>query len=75
MTAIVVRDMTAKTIYGPDVSWDMFIQSQPSWVEALLQDIHFFSDDGYSNLWEIFHDLKERTQIFICSIRWISQIP
>jgi hypothetical protein len=59
MTAIVETDTTAKTCYGPDISWDMFIQSQPQWVETLLQDVHFFSDDGYSNLWEIVHELEE----------------
>jgi hypothetical protein len=53
MTAIVMADTTTTTFYGPDVSWDKFIQSQPQWVECLLQDVHFFSDDGYSNVWEI----------------------
>jgi hypothetical protein len=28
MTAKVVRNNASKTIYGPDVSWDIFIQSQ-----------------------------------------------
>jgi hypothetical protein len=53
MTAIVVKDKLAKNTYGPDVSWDRFILTQPKWVCALLDDVHFFSDDGYSNLWEI----------------------
>jgi hypothetical protein len=59
MTSIVGTDMTAKTFYSPDVSWDKFIQSQPHWGKSLLQDVHFFSDDGYSNLWEIVHELEE----------------
>jgi hypothetical protein len=59
MTSIVETDTTAKTFYGPDVSWDKFIQSQPHWGESLLQDVHFFLDDRYSNLWEIVHELEE----------------
>jgi hypothetical protein len=59
MTAIVETDMTSKTFYGPDVSWDKFILSQPHWVESLLQDVHFFLDYGYSNLSEIVHKLEE----------------
>jgi hypothetical protein len=58
MAALVVKDKAAKQICGPDVSWDMFIQSQPVWVGTLLQDVHFFSDAGYSNLWEIVHELE-----------------
>jgi hypothetical protein len=51
MTAIVNTDITTTTtttFYSPDVSWDKFIQSQlqSQWVESLLQDVHFFSDDG-----------------------------
>jgi hypothetical protein len=54
MTAIVNIDTTiTKTFYGPDASWDKFIQSQPQWGESLLQDVNFFLDDGYLNLWEI----------------------
>ena len=53
MTALVVKESTAMRTYGPDVSWDHFIQTQPTWVKALLEDVHFFSEDGYSNLWEI----------------------
>jgi hypothetical protein len=59
MTALVNTDTTTTTFYGPDVSWDKFNQSQPKWVESLLQDVHFFSDDGYSNLWEIVHELEQ----------------
>jgi hypothetical protein len=58
MTSKVETDTTSKTFYGPDVSWDRFIQSQLQWVESLLLDVHFFSDDGYSNLWEIVNELK-----------------
>jgi hypothetical protein len=73
MAALVVKDKAAKQICCPDVSWDMFIQSQPQWVVTLLQDVHFFSDDGYSNLWEIAHKLEEHGHIIIISsVRWIS---
>jgi hypothetical protein len=47
MTAIVVQDKTAKKRYGPAVSWDMCVQSQPAWVTTLLEDVHFFSENGY----------------------------
>jgi hypothetical protein len=59
MTAIVETDTTSKTCYSPDVSWDMFIQSKPQWVETLLQDVHFFLNNGYSSLWEIVQELEE----------------
>jgi hypothetical protein len=67
MTALVNTDTTATTIYGPDVSWDKFIQSQPKWVESLLQDVHFFSDDGYLNLWEIVHELEHHGYLLAVS--------
>jgi hypothetical protein len=53
MTAVIVKDKNTQNAYGPDVSWDRFIQAQPEWVRVLLEDVHFFSEDGYSNLWEI----------------------
>jgi hypothetical protein len=51
MTAIVSTDTTTTTttFYGPDVSWDNFIKSQPHWVESLLQDVHFFSGKLFTN--------------------------
>jgi hypothetical protein len=67
MTAIVNTDKTTTTFYGPDVSWDNFIQSQPHWVESLLQNVHFFSDDGYSNLWEIVHELEQHGYLLAVS--------
>jgi hypothetical protein len=36
-------------------------------VESLLQDVHFFSDDGYSNLWEIVHELEEHGYLLAVS--------
>jgi hypothetical protein len=42
MTSIVETDTTSKTIYGPDIPWDKFIQSQSQWVESLLQDVQIF---------------------------------
>jgi hypothetical protein len=60
MTAIVVIDKTVKKSYSPDVSWDMFAQSQSAWVITLLEDVHFFSDDGYSNLWEIVRETEKQ---------------
>jgi hypothetical protein len=36
-------------------------------VETLLQDVHFFSDDGYSNLWEIVHELEEHGHLLAVS--------
>jgi hypothetical protein len=59
MTAIVMTGETTTTVYGPDVSWDKSIQSQSQWVETLLQDVHFFSEDGYSNLWEFVQELEQ----------------
>jgi hypothetical protein len=67
MTSIVKTDTKSKTCYGPDVSWDKFIQSQPRWVESLLQDVHFFLDDGYSNLWEIVYKLEENGYLLAVS--------
>jgi hypothetical protein len=67
MIAIVVRDNASKKIHGPDISWDMFIQSQPAWVTTLLQDVRFFSDDGYSNLLEIVHKIEEHGYLLAVS--------
>jgi hypothetical protein len=77
MTAIVETDTTSKTSYGPDVSWDKFIQSQPQWVESLLQDDHFFLDEWYSNLWEIVHELEEHGYLLAVSdgSGWILATP
>jgi hypothetical protein len=71
MTAIVNTDTTTTTttttLYGPDVSRDKFIQSQPQRVESLLQDVHFFSDDGYLNLWEIVQELEQHGYLLALS--------
>jgi hypothetical protein len=67
MAAVVVQESTAKKIYGPDVSWDLCIQSQPKWVIALLEDVYFFSDDGYSNLWEIVAAVEEHRHLLAVS--------
>jgi hypothetical protein len=67
MTAIVNTDTTTTTFYGRDVSWDNFIKSQPHWVESLLQDVHFFTDDGYSNQWEIVHKLEQHGYLLAVS--------
>jgi hypothetical protein len=67
MTALMNTDPTTTTFYGPDVSWDEFIKSQPHWVESLLQDVHFFPDDGYSNLWKIVHKLEEHGYLLAVS--------
>jgi hypothetical protein len=45
----------------------MFIQSQSQWVVTLLQDVHFFSEDGYSNLWGIVHELEEHRHLLAVS--------
>jgi hypothetical protein len=69
MTAIVETHTTSNTFFGPDVSWGKFIQSQSQsqWVDSLLQEVHFFSDDGYSNLWEIVHELEEHGYLLAVS--------
>jgi hypothetical protein len=75
MTSIVETDTTSKTFYGPDVSWDKFFQSQSQWVVTLLQDVHFFSDDGYLNLWEIVHELEEYGYLLAVSDRSVNSFP
>jgi hypothetical protein len=85
LMAVVVQDKTKKKIYGPDVSWDRFIQSQTKWVTALLEDVHFFSEDGYSNLWEIMTAIEENGYLLAVSdgsvkfhdmsFRWILATP
>jgi hypothetical protein len=67
MTAVVIQEKTTEKIYGPDVSWDWFIHTQPKWVIALLDDVHFFSDDGYSNLWEIVAAIEEHGYLLAVS--------
>jgi hypothetical protein len=67
MTDIVLQDRTAKRTCGPVVSWDKFIKSQPDWVVALLEDVHFFSDDGYSNLYEIVAAAEEHGHLLAVS--------
>jgi hypothetical protein len=68
MTAKVMTDKTTTTIfYGPDVFWDKFIQSQSQWLVCLLQDVHSFSDDGYSNVWEIVQELEQHGYLLAVS--------
>ena len=33
-------------VYGPNVSWDKFVQGQPAWSNSLLQNVFFFTDNG-----------------------------
>jgi hypothetical protein len=64
MAALVEKDTTAKQIYGPDVTWDIFCKSQSQWVATLL----LLSDDVYSNLWELVHDLEKHGHLLIILI-------
>jgi hypothetical protein len=36
-------------------------------VESLLQDVHFFSDDGYSNVWEIVQESEQHGYLLAVS--------
>ena len=67
MTAVVVTNKDAQKVYGPDVSWDSFILSQPEWVQSLLEDVHFCSEDGYSNLWKIVAAAEENDYLLAVS--------
>jgi hypothetical protein len=54
-------------------------------VESLLQDVHFFLDDGYSNLWEIVQELEKHGYLLAVSdgsfkfhdmsFGWVSATP
>jgi len=51
-STIVIPKKTARTI-GPTECWDGFVRSQPEWIRMFLQEIHFYTDDGFANLDEI----------------------
>jgi hypothetical protein len=56
MTATIVPDTETENIYrpGPMVSWELFLKTQPEWVQALLVDVHFYTtNDGRPDLYEI----------------------
>jgi hypothetical protein len=44
--------------HSRSVRWNAY-RSKDNKVESLLQDVPFFSDDGYSNLWEIVHESED----------------
>lgn len=33
-------------IYGPTISWDNYVDSQPTWIRSLLQNVYFFTENG-----------------------------
>ncbi|OEU11291.1 hypothetical protein FRACYDRAFT_246405 [Fragilariopsis cylindrus CCMP1102] len=39
--------------YGPMVNWDDFLLSQHQWIQELLSDVRFFTDDGYPDFYQI----------------------
>jgi len=49
----VIVDKTTRKQYGPTECWDSFIASQPSWIRNFLEEVHFYTDDGYQNIDEI----------------------
>ena len=59
MTAKIMTDTETNKIYrpGPMVSWELFLESQPLWVQALLVDVHFYTtNDGRPDLYAILAD-------------------
>jgi hypothetical protein len=54
MAAIVNTDTTTTTFYGPDVSWDNFIESQPYLVESSFgEDSKTLYKDGRHLLYKL----------------------
>ena len=56
MTATIMADTDNNSVYrpGPMVSWELFLESQPVWVQALLVDVHFYTtNDGRPDLYSI----------------------
>jgi hypothetical protein len=49
----VILDKNKLEQYGPTECWDRFIASKPSWIRQLLEEVHFYTDDGHQNIDEI----------------------
>jgi predicted peroxiredoxin len=49
----VLLDKKKPKQYGPTECWDRFIAAQPAWIRQLLQEVHFYTDDGHQNIDEI----------------------
>ena len=60
-------------VYGPTLSWDRYVDSQPSWIKSLLQNIHFFTDNR-EVIWNNLQTFGYLLIVFDGSVRYISSI-
>jgi hypothetical protein len=87
MTATTMTAPETGTTYkpGPMVSWELFMKSQPEWVQALLVDLHFYTtNDGRPDLYSILADhdkhghlicVSDGSVIFHMSFGWTLATP
>ncbi|OEU21556.1 hypothetical protein FRACYDRAFT_235180 [Fragilariopsis cylindrus CCMP1102] len=54
--------------YGPMVNWDNFLTSQPTWIQALLEDVEFYTtEDGWPDFYEIAEELRKHGHLICVS--------
>ncbi|OEU12570.1 hypothetical protein FRACYDRAFT_243821 [Fragilariopsis cylindrus CCMP1102] len=52
------------------VNWDNFLTSQPTWIEALLEDVQFYTmEDGWPDFYEIAEELNKHRHLICVSDR------
>ena len=52
------------------VNWDNFLTSQPTWIEALLEDVQFYTmEDGWPDFYEITEELNKYRHLICVSDR------
>ena len=50
------------------VNWDDFLTSQPEWIQALMEDVEFYTtEDGWPDFYEIAEELKKHGHLICVS--------
>ena len=47
----------SKISYDPTISWDKYVNSQPDWINLLLKNTYFFTEDRKLNMVGVWNKL------------------
>ena len=68
---------TKQIQYGPDESWDRYVQRQPDWMKSLLRNVMFFTNNGEPDFHKIWKEMRKAEYLLMVSdgsVRLISSM-
>ena len=66
ITARILVDAKKRT-YCPHESWDKFLETKPKWVQILLGNVFFYTNDGYIDIYLLISKLNKHDFLLFVS--------